>query len=78
MSFCKLLEKNIYKNDCDYAISITNARRIEFIIYNQNLKNVGHFLLELEKYIQRVLQVPIEVMYTEKIDSNRVRQKSRK
>lgn len=70
--------KNVYQNNCDYAISIINARRIEFIIYNQNLKNVGHFLLELEKYIQKVLQVPIEVMYTEKIDTNRVRQKSRK
>ncbi len=70
--------KDINQNDCDYSISVIKPMRVEFLVYNESLKNVGHFLLELEKYIQKVLKVPIEVMYTEKIDNNRVRQKSRK
>jgi len=69
---------DIHESEYDYALSVIGPMRIEFVLYNQKMENAGCFLLNLEKYIQRYTQAPVEVMYTERTDKNRVRQKSRK
>ncbi|OQY48210.1 MAG: hypothetical protein B6247_25510 [Candidatus Parabeggiatoa sp. nov. 2] len=72
--------ENINQSSCDYAISIVNSMRIEIVVYkyNDSMETIGSFLLEIEKYIQRELLVPIEIMYAERMDKNRTRTKSRK
>jgi len=75
LELAKLVKKfmtNYSIYNCDFHLRLLNITRVELLI-DEKIDNIGSLLLNLEKFIQKNINLPIEIMYLEQLDKNKAR-----